>query len=76
MINVGTKVEGFYGAMIPPATGYVASIIDNVAMIAWLEYDEDGVIVGSLHEQVRVGTIKAPGTKSANGSPIGIFFAE
>lgn len=76
MINVGTKVEGVYGAMIPVATGYIASVINGVAMIAWQEHDEDGVLVGSFHEQVRVSEIKTPGTKSANGSPIGIFFAE
>ena len=75
-IAVGTKVEGVYGAMIPVANGFIASIIDDVVLIKWEEYDDDGVLVGSFAEQKRVSEIRQPGTRSANGSPIGVFFSE
>lgn len=76
MIQIGTKVQGFYGAMIPPANGHVASVLNGVALIKWEEYDDEGQLVGEFAEQKLVSEIHEPGWRSVNGSPIGVFIAE
>lgn len=68
---IGKEVIGDYGAMIPIAEGVIAGsrISDDFAhrevLVNW-DYGNN--------EWIRLLDIKMPGEKSANGSPIGIFW--
>jgi hypothetical protein len=68
---IGKEVIGDYGAMIPIAEGVIAGakVSDDCAhrevLVNW---------EGGDNEWIRLLDIKKPGEKSANGSPIGIFW--
>lgn len=68
---IGKEVIGDYGAMIPIAEGVIAGsrISDDCAHREVLVNWEDGD-----NEWIRLLDIKKYGEKSANGSPIGIFW--
>ena len=68
---IGNEVIGDYGAMIPIAEGVIAGsrISDDLAhrevLINWEGGDSDWIPLLK---------IKKPGERTANGSPIGIFW--
>jgi hypothetical protein len=68
---IGKGVIGDYGAMIPIAEGVIAGakVSDDCAhrevLVNW---------EGGDNEWIRLLDIKKLGEKSANGSPIGIFW--
>ena len=68
---IGKEVIGDYGAMIPIAEGVIAGakVSDDCAHREVLVNWEDGD-----NEWIRLLDIKKPSEKSANGSPIGIFW--
>jgi hypothetical protein len=70
-IEIGTKVEGNWGAMIPMSFGEVVSIVDNKVVVAF-EDDEDG----EMMHHTTVENIHPKGWRSVNGSPIGVFVSE
>jgi len=68
---IGKEVIGDYGAMIPIAEGVIAGakVSDDCAHREVLVNWEDGD-----NEWIRLLDIKKPDERTANGSPIGIFW--
>lgn len=65
---IGQKVEANWGAMYPIAEGVVYGHIGKTdVLIRWGDGTKSEVDVNDIHEL---------GYRSANGSPIGIFFGE
>ena len=69
-VQVGTQVEGVWGAMFPTSRGEVIAISGEKAKVQWIDDNELDVQV------VDVTQIHPQGWTSVNGSPIGIFITE
>lgn len=61
---IGSKVIGFWGAMFPEMEGVVQGTRPGEVLIAWEDYSE----------WVELSQIKEFGTRTVNGSPVGIFW--
>jgi hypothetical protein len=68
-IEVGTNLDGVWGAMIPISEGHVVGIAGDIVSVHWDENpigDTDCYNIKDIHKQ---------GFVSVNGSPIGVFIA-
>jgi|TARA_R110000765_G_scaffold128316_1_gene226446 hypothetical protein len=68
-IEVGTHLDGVWGAMIPISEGHVVGIAGDIVSVHWNENpigDTDCYNIKDIHKQ---------GFVSVNGSPIGVFIA-
>ena len=67
---IGKQVIGNYGAMIPIAEGVIAGsrVSDDLEREFLVNWESGN------NEWIRSISIKMPNQKSANGSPIGIFW--
>ena len=68
IIQLGSKVEGNWGAMHPTSSGVITAINDDEATIDWGDQPGDHIM--------EVERIHQPGYRSVNGSPIGVFVVE
>jgi hypothetical protein len=73
VIEIGTKVEGRWGAMIPTSEGTIIAVTETSVEIEWAKDDEDLLNQVLGNDTVEKDHLREEGYRSANGSPIGIY---
>ncbi len=69
MIEVGSKVEGNWGAMHPIDNGEVTAINGNLVTVQWEQSSSSDLDTSDYLKS----EIREPGETSINGSSIGVF---
>tara|TARA_B100000780_G_scaffold225908_1_gene165061 strand:+ start:288 stop:524 length:237 start_codon:yes stop_codon:yes gene_type:complete len=68
MIEVGTKVEGVWGAMFPSSYGKVVAITKSNYIVEW----EDDDLPANSYQKDSI----RPMSERSSGSPIGVYILE